>query len=199
MKMVAVHRLVEHQTVTRGDAFAYVDANRALTYRELNSRANAVARALIAAGLKRGGIVAIRMERSASLLIALLGTLKAGGAYSLIKDAAWPEGAAIAEDDGGQDQRYRIVDLSKPLDGDVAPSPNLPILTRGSEVACVLAAQSGAPPVLIPHATIAALHGAPVLPVVCWAGADGPFDMWLALMSGATLTATETPYMKTAA
>lgn len=51
------------------------------TYRELNERANQVARVLLSNGLQKGEFVSIFMERSLETIISLLGILKAGGVY----------------------------------------------------------------------------------------------------------------------
>ncbi|MBA8923573.1 amino acid adenylation domain-containing protein [Kutzneria viridogrisea] len=63
------------------DAVALVDAGIELTYREVNERANRLAWLLIEQGIGPERIVALRMRRSAELVIALLAVLKAGGAY----------------------------------------------------------------------------------------------------------------------
>ena len=52
-----------------------------LTYRELNRRANQLARRLVAMGVRSNGLVGLRMERSVEMLVALLAVLKSGGAY----------------------------------------------------------------------------------------------------------------------
>ena len=52
-----------------------------LSYRELNRRANHLARHLRAAGVKPGSIVGLCVDRSPDLVIGILGILKAGGAY----------------------------------------------------------------------------------------------------------------------
>lgn len=60
-----------------------------LTYRELNDRANALAVHLQSLGVQRGTFVAIVMERSIELMVAIVGILKAGGVYVPI-DPAYP-------------------------------------------------------------------------------------------------------------
>ncbi|CAK0769958.1 Carrier domain-containing protein [Gammaproteobacteria bacterium] len=52
-----------------------------VSYAELNSRANRVARVLRARGIRRGSFVGLWMTRSLDLHVALLGILKAGAAY----------------------------------------------------------------------------------------------------------------------
>lgn len=52
-----------------------------LTYRELNRRANRLAHALIARGVGPEQAVALRLPRSAELVVAVLAVLKTGAAY----------------------------------------------------------------------------------------------------------------------
>ena len=52
-----------------------------MTYRELDERANQMARFLQARGVRRGDCVAFLLPRSLDVYIALLGILKAGAAY----------------------------------------------------------------------------------------------------------------------
>ena len=69
------------QVAARGEAIAVVAGAQRLSYAELDARANAVARRLGELGVTRESVVALCTERSAELLIGLLGILKAGGAY----------------------------------------------------------------------------------------------------------------------
>ncbi|MGC4749210.1 amino acid adenylation domain-containing protein [Micromonospora sp. DT201] len=73
----SVAEMVEARVAAAPDGLA-VDE---ITYRELNSRANRLARRLVADGAGSESIVAVRMPRSADLVVALLAVLKAGAAY----------------------------------------------------------------------------------------------------------------------
>ncbi|HEX3529710.1 MAG TPA: amino acid adenylation domain-containing protein [Thermoanaerobaculia bacterium] len=73
----------------RGDAPAVEFAGERLTYAELDRRAAALAHRLRRRGVQPGDLVGIFVERSAGLAVALLGVLKAGGAY-LPLDPAYP-------------------------------------------------------------------------------------------------------------
>ncbi|GGK73127.1 non-ribosomal peptide synthetase [Mangrovihabitans endophyticus] len=68
---------------------AVLDGTRVLTYGELNTRANRLARHLIAQGAGPERLTAIAMPRSAEWIVALLAVLKTGGAW-LPVDLAYP-------------------------------------------------------------------------------------------------------------
>ena len=76
-----VHELFEEQARARPDAIAAVRGDTQLTYRELNARANQLARALLAGGLAREGVVGVVTERNLDWMTAVLAIFKAGGAY----------------------------------------------------------------------------------------------------------------------
>src|SRR6266566_5084939 len=76
-----VHELFEERVRAHPDAIAAVHGNRTWTYRELNSHANRLARALLARGLCREGVVAVVTERNLDWMAAVLAIFKAGGAY----------------------------------------------------------------------------------------------------------------------
>ncbi|MFE2085322.1 non-ribosomal peptide synthase/polyketide synthase, partial [Streptomyces scopuliridis] len=63
------------------EAVAVECGDRTLTYRQLDSQADRLARALIERGVGAESRVALLLERSADLLVAMLAVLKAGGAY----------------------------------------------------------------------------------------------------------------------
>jgi amino acid adenylation domain-containing protein len=63
------------------NAPALVDGALRLTYRALDEAASGVAHRLLADGVRPGDPVGVLAERSADLVIALLGILKAGGVY----------------------------------------------------------------------------------------------------------------------
>ncbi|WP_369356029.1 amino acid adenylation domain-containing protein [Streptomyces sp. cg2] len=73
--------VIAERAAARPDAVAVVDGERRLTYGELDRRANQLAHRLRAAGAGRGTLVGIAVERSAEVVVAILGTLKAGAGY----------------------------------------------------------------------------------------------------------------------
>jgi amino acid adenylation domain-containing protein len=76
-----VHELFCEQAAATPKAIAVVFGNESLSYQELNWRANQLAHRLKFSGAKTGSLVAISMERSLEMVIAMLATLKAGAAY----------------------------------------------------------------------------------------------------------------------
>ena len=87
---LCVHQLFEQQVERTPDAIALIFQDQELTYSQLNARANQLAHHLIDLGVGPEVIVAVCLERSVELIVALLAILKAGGAY-LPLDPSWPD------------------------------------------------------------------------------------------------------------
>ena len=73
--------LFEAQVARTPDAVAVACGDERLSYGELNSRADRLANRLRALGVGPEVLVAVMLERSTDMLVALLGVLKSGGAY----------------------------------------------------------------------------------------------------------------------
>lgn len=86
---VLIHQLFERQVEGTPDSPALACGNATLSYCELNSRANQLARYLKKRGVGPEALVGILMQRSAETVVAILATLKAGGAY-LPLDPSYP-------------------------------------------------------------------------------------------------------------
>jgi amino acid adenylation domain-containing protein len=76
-----LHHLFEAQVERTPDAVAVRFEEQDLTYRELNNKANQLARHLRKLGVEPETLVGVYMERSLEMVISLYGILKAGGAY----------------------------------------------------------------------------------------------------------------------
>ena len=194
--MVGIHRIVEAHAASRGNDVALTGPDGVITFRELNQRANGLARYLIEQGLRRGSRAVVKMERCPELAVALLAVLKAGAAYTwldLREGDMWPVGISLVRDDDGVHQAHVVIDIRDALDASSRPAPNLPILTRGHDIACVMPQRNGLPGVLVPHATIAALQSHPLPRPARWSSEPGALDLWLPLMAGVPvmLTAAE--------
>ncbi|MFI7368323.1 amino acid adenylation domain-containing protein [Streptomyces sp. NPDC050149] len=72
---------IEAQAARTPDATALVYGDVSLTYAELNTRANRLARHLRTLGARPGAVVAVAVPRSVELIVSLLAVLKAGAAY----------------------------------------------------------------------------------------------------------------------
>ncbi|SED56272.1 AMP-binding enzyme [Streptomyces melanosporofaciens] len=81
--------LFEAQAARTPDAVAVLGDGGRLTYRELNERANRLARRLIASGAGPERFVALALPRTPELVVAVLAVLKSGAAY-LPVDPAYP-------------------------------------------------------------------------------------------------------------
>jgi amino acid adenylation domain-containing protein/FkbM family methyltransferase len=94
-----LHQLFEEQAGRTPDARAVVFEQNALTYAELDRRANRLASHLRTLGAGPDVLVALFVERSLDTVIGILGILKAGGAYLPI-DPAQPAArvASVLED-----------------------------------------------------------------------------------------------------
>ncbi|WP_420126319.1 amino acid adenylation domain-containing protein, partial [Longimicrobium sp.] len=76
-----IHELFQAQAARTPDAEAVAFEGERLTYAELNARANRLAHHLRSLGVGPDARVAVCVERSAEMVVALLAVMKAGGAY----------------------------------------------------------------------------------------------------------------------
>ena len=119
---LGVHQLFEAQARRTPAAAALVFGERTLSYAELERRAEALARALRAAGIGAGDRVAICAARSVGLLVAILATLKSGAAYVPL-DTAFP-----------RERLVQIVEDSQPALA-LVDAEGAELLGRGAEAA----------------------------------------------------------------
>jgi amino acid adenylation domain-containing protein len=75
------HELFEQQAAKQPDAPALLFGNDVVSYADLNRRANGIACRLRSLGIGPDALVAIGLKRSPEMIAAILGVLKAGGAY----------------------------------------------------------------------------------------------------------------------
>ena len=76
-----IHELFEHTAASSPDAIAVTDGHADLSFADLNRNSNQLAHYLRSLGVARGTIVGVCTGRSLETMAALLGVLKAGGAY----------------------------------------------------------------------------------------------------------------------
>ncbi|WP_431194437.1 amino acid adenylation domain-containing protein [Pseudomonas synxantha] len=115
-----VHHLFEAQAARTPDAVALVYQDQQVSYRALNRQANQLAHYLIQQGVQCDELVGVFMERSVQMIVALLGILKAGAAYTPL-DPDYP-GPRIAYmlDDAGVKRVLTQHSLLEQLPGDYA-------------------------------------------------------------------------------
>ncbi|WP_307674373.1 non-ribosomal peptide synthase/polyketide synthase [Streptomyces sp. V4I2] len=122
--------LFEAHTAATPDKTALVGDGTTLTYAELSARAHRLAHRLRRAGIRRDTRVALLMERSVDLVVAVLAVLKAGGAYVPLS-ATYPDERLrwIVAETGtplliaDRAQRERAESVAGPLDVLVVDDP----------------------------------------------------------------------------
>ena len=82
--------LFEEQVEKTPDNIAVVFEDQKLTYRELNEKANQLARFLINNNIKHGDVIALRIDKSLEMIIGILAIIKSGACY-LPMNLAYPE------------------------------------------------------------------------------------------------------------
>ncbi|HEX9937850.1 MAG TPA: amino acid adenylation domain-containing protein, partial [Longimicrobium sp.] len=168
---LCIHHLFEAQAARTPGAVAVVHDGEALTYAELNARANRLAHHLIGRGVGVGARVAVLVPRSTQLVVAELAVLKTGAAYVPI-DPSFPAGriAFMAADSGARVVLARSGDPLPPeiagvprVDVDVLPEgpshdPRIPLQSEAAAYVMYTSGSTGEPKgVLVPHRAIGRL------------------------------------------
>jgi amino acid adenylation domain-containing protein len=131
-----IGQLFEEQVDRTPDATALVAGEREFSYRDLDARANRLARQLRSCGVGPETLVGVAIERSHQMVVALLATLKAGGAYVPI-DPTYPR-QRIAH---VLDDAHASVLLTTSRNRPQMPEVSVSIISDGS-AASAIAAQS---------------------------------------------------------
>ncbi len=148
-----IHELIEKQAEATPDAPALVAGTGTLSYRELLARAGRLASHLAARGAGKGTLVALCLERSADMVVALLAILKTGSAYVPLDPAFPKERLALILEDAAPallvtssalaaelpGHRATVVRLDADADAiAAAPAPRAPAAVAASDVAYVI-------------------------------------------------------------
>ena len=193
---LCVHQLIEAQADGAPDAPALASEGSTLTYAALDRRANQLARRLRRLGVGPGDFVGLSVERSAEMVVALLGVLKAGAAYVPL-DPNYPrERLALMAEDAGlaaivaqpgplaalpDSARRRVVDLE--ADGALLAveserRPAVPVPAGSLAYVIYTSGSTGRPKgVMVQHRNVVSLFAA----LDAWLG-SGP-GVWLAVTS----------------
>ncbi len=138
---VGVARQISDQAARRRDAIAVVWEDQALTYGELDARANRLAHRLRALGAGPEARVAILLERTPEMVVAVVAALKSGGAYVPPDPSHPPRRLALILDDA----RPAVVVTQRRLAERLGEAPaRLLCLDEAAEE--VAAEPAGAPP-----------------------------------------------------
>ena len=130
----------EQQAALAPHALALADGERHLSYGELERRANQLAHYLLEQGVLRGDVVAIAMQRSAEMGVAMLAILRAGAAFLPLDVSHPPERlAGIATDAGA-----RLV-LTRGADAAILAGAALPLVCVDACAAAISAQPDSAP------------------------------------------------------
>jgi amino acid adenylation domain-containing protein/non-ribosomal peptide synthase protein (TIGR01720 family) len=96
-----LHQRFERQAAQTPESVAVTCDGESLTYRELNRRANAVARRLVLMGAGPEILIGLCVERTLGMVVGILGILKSGAAYLPIDLSYPPERVAFMLEDAG--------------------------------------------------------------------------------------------------
>lgn len=112
---VTIHEQFEQRARLTPDAMAIVCGDESLTYRQLDEKADRVARRLIALGVGPDTLVGLHLPRSCDLVVGALAILKAGGAYVPLDPGYPAERLALMVEDSGLE--ILIADRTDPVIG----------------------------------------------------------------------------------
>ncbi len=112
-----LHHLFEEQAARWPDSPAVWSRGRTLTYDELNRRANALAFELMERGVRPEVPVAILMDRGPAAIVALLGVMKAGGAYLPLDTSTPADRLRLILQDAGVSLALTCASASQLLEG----------------------------------------------------------------------------------
>ncbi|WP_285742084.1 non-ribosomal peptide synthetase [Lentzea sp. NBRC 105346] len=193
--MSGLAQLFEAQVARHPHATAVISGDVTLTCAELNARANRVAHRLIAAGIGPEDVVAVSLPRSADLVVALLGVLKAGAAYLVVDPEYPPERVRLMLDDARPRQVITEVDA----DGFADSDPGIEVRPEHPAYVIYTSGSTGRPKgVLVSHQGIPSLVetlvesfgvgvGDRVLQFASMSFDTSVWEWTMALLSGATL------------
>lgn len=163
-----IHELIAEQAARTPGRIAVSRGGTTLTYEQLDGAAEALARRLRAAGVGGGAVVAVLMERSPELIVALTAILKAGGAYLYLDPAEPAEQRARITRDAtarfavvgadNRDQAPAVPHVLCPEDDTGPTAPTARVTPDTPAYVCYTSGSTGEPKgVVVPHRAICRL------------------------------------------
>ncbi len=164
-----LHDVVDRWARETPDRVAVTSASGHVTYGELRARADRLAAELVARGVGPDVLVGLYVDRSAEMIVGLLGILKAGGAYVpldpdypaqriefLLADSAVPVVVSVSRVAGGLDGCGVPVICLDELDGDAPDGVTLPAIARDNLAYVIYTSGSTGTPkgVLVEHRNV---------------------------------------------
>jgi amino acid adenylation domain-containing protein len=140
-RQACVHQLFEEQVARTPQAVAVEFEGKALTYSELNRRANQLAHALRRKGVQANSLVGVSLERSIEVVVGIYAILKAGGAYVPL-DPTYPAERLDAMIAGS---KLRLLLTSPALAGRFSSRPDLEVMTLNDSDAAFASESSDNP------------------------------------------------------
>jgi len=204
-----VHEMVLEQARATPEAVAVSRGGLQLTYGELDARSAGLANRLRAAGVARGDIVAVVLDRSADLVVALTAVMRAGAAYlyldpaepaaqrdQILADARARHGVVDRDSRRGIDLPF-MVEVDQPGDQD-APAPDDAFSPDSPAYVCYTSGSTGDPKgVVVSHRAVFRLVDDPswieardddVFLQLTRVGFDvSTFEIWMPLVRGLRL------------
>ena len=145
-----IHQRFESQAARTPEDIAVSDCDSKVTYRQLDQLVNRSANLLADAGVKPGDFVAVNLERSPELIVAILGIMKAGAAYVPLDPQSPIERkrqiladtnavVVISREEQGLDRVMPVEDVAPLLaNGQIPNSEPLSVVVSPNDVAYVL-------------------------------------------------------------
>ncbi|MFD9698190.1 amino acid adenylation domain-containing protein [Lentzea sp. NPDC059081] len=199
-----LHVLVAEVAARQPGAPAVSDGRQALTYGQLDVRAEGLAKAISAAGISRGAVVGVLLHRGVDHIAAMLAVTKAGGCYLPLHPGLPRERVRALAADSGCECVVGVRDPGVgtafvPIDR-VGPADEVLPVVDAAENAYVIytSGSTGRPKgVVVPHASVVALVADPGLyplgpgdraaQVVTASFDAAVLEIWCALLGGAAL------------
>ncbi len=144
-----LHETFEERAAAAPEALAVVSESEELTYGELDARADRLAQLLVDAGVLRGSLVGIHLERGAQMVVAILAALKAGAGYAML-DPEFPvhrlrdmvedvaPAVVIADSEADVDRLGTSAGFVRMAGDTGRPLPRGAVGVRPEDIACVI-------------------------------------------------------------